>query len=374
MECDFVVIGAGIAGASAAYELAAHGRVVVVERESQPGYHTTGRSAAMFLETYGEPPVRAMAAASRGFFFDPPEGFTEHDLLGHRGLLAIARNDQLDALDAALVENSGTPGGVEKLDSAGARARVPALRPDYVAAAMSVADARSIDVHALHHGYLRGLKERASRLLTDAGVTAIERRAGRWRLTTPAGEVTAPVVVNAAGAWADEVAHLAGVAPIGLVPKRRTALTFDPPQGIDVSGWPLVADIDEEFYFKPEAGRIMASPADETSMPPCDVQPDELDVAIAVDRIERATTLQIRRITHRWAGLRSFVDDHVPVVGYEPGTDGFFWLAGQGGVGIMTAPAMARTACALATGEPLPADVAERGVSADALGPARLRG
>ena len=309
MDCDFVVIGGGIAGASAAYELAAHGRVVVVERESQPGYHTTGRSAAMFLATYGEPVVRAMAAASRAFLFDPPEGFAEHGIVSPRGLLAIARADQLDALDAVLVENSGTPGGVEKLDSAGACARVPVLRPDYVAAAMCVADAHAIDVHALHHGYLRGLRNRGGRVLTDAGVTAIERRAGQWRLTTPAGEVIAPVVVNAAGAWADEVAGLAGVAPIGLVPKRRTALTFDAPEGTDVSGWPLVADVDETFYFKPEAGRIMASPADETPMPPCDAQPDELDVANAVDRIERATTLEVRRITHRWAGLRSFVEE-----------------------------------------------------------------
>ena len=370
-DCDFIVVGAGIAGASAAYELAGRGRVVVLEREGQPGYHTTGRSAAMFLENYGEPVVRRLASASRAFLTEPPPGFSEHPILAPRGILWIARADQRTALDAALDAAQGT---VEALDPARARALVPALRPDYVAAAIFEPDARDIDVHALHHGYLNGLKRHGGRLVADAGVTGLERKGGAWRVTTAAGEFSAPVVVNAAGAWADELARLAGVAPVGLVPMRRTALTFDPPDGVDVSRWPLTVDVDEEFYFKPEAGRVLASPADETPMPPCDVQPDEIDVAVAIDRIQCATTFEVRRLTHRWAGLRSFVDDHVPVVGYDRGAEGFFWLAGQGGVGIMTSPAMARLAAALVMGEDPPTDMRERDIDAAALSPERLRG
>ena len=369
MDCDFLVIGGGIAGASAAYELAGHGRVVLAERESTPGYHTTGRSAAMFLENYGEPQVRALASASRAFLANPPEGFTDHAIQGARGVLFLARDDQTAALGAALAANRDRPG----VDAARACALIPVLRPEYVAGALLEAGASEIDVHALHHGFLRGLGARGGRIACDTEVTALERRAGAWRATTRAGEISGAVVVNAAGAWADEVAGLAGAPPVGLVPKRRTAFTFDPPQGLDPGGWPMAIDIDEQFYFKAEAGRVLGSPADETPMPPCDVQPDELDVAIAADRIQRAASFDIRRINHRWAGLRSFVDDHVPVVGYEPGVDGLFWLAGQGGIGIMTSPAMARTAAALALGEPLPTDVAALGVAAAALAPERLR-
>ena len=174
-----------------------------------------------------------------------------------------------------------------------------------------------------------------------------------------------------AEAWADEIATLAGIAPVGLIPKRRTAVTFDPPEGVDTAAWPMAVDIDEQFYFKPEAGRVLASPADETPMAPCDVQPDELDIAMAIDRVLRAANFDVRRISHSWAGLRSFVADRVPVVGYAPDGDGFFWLAGQGGIGIMTSPATARTAAALAAGEERPADIAAHGVTAADLAPNR---
>lgn len=373
MDCDFLIIGGGIAGASVAYELSAQGRVVLVERESTPGYHTTGRSAAMYLENYGERAVRRLASASRAFFDDPPQGFAEHPMLIRRGVLFIARADQRDGIEAALAANRNSPGALEPIDAARAREMVPALCPEYVAAAALEADASDIDVHALHGGYLRGLKRRGGQVLTDADVTALDNRDCVWRTTTTAGEVSAPTVVNAAGAWADEVARLAGAAPVGLVPKRRTAITFNPPAEFDTAGWPLTIDIDEQFYFKPEAGRILASPADETPMPPCDIQPDEFDVAVTVDRIERATTFRIRSLTHRWAGLRSFVADHIPVIGYDPDAPGFFWLAGQGGVGIMTAPATARLAAALAIGGEPPADIRESGVSASDVGPGRLR-
>lgn len=373
MDCDFLIIGGGIAGASAAYELSAHGRVVLVERESTPGYHTTGRSAAMFLENYGEPTVRRLALASRAFFDDPPEGFTEHPILNRRGVLFIARADQRDGIAAALAVKRNSPDALVGIDPGRARELVPALDPGYVAVAALEADACDIDVHALHGGYLRGLKARGGQVLTDAGVTALDHGDGAWRAATSAGDVAAPVVVNAAGAWADEIAALAGVAPVGLVPKRRTAITFDPPAEFDTAGWPLTVDIDEQFYFKPEAGRVLASRADETPMPPCDVQPDEIDVAVTVDRIERATSFRIRRLTHRWAGLRSFAADHVPVIGFDPAATGFFWLAGQGGIGIMTSPAIARLAAALAIGDETPADIRDFGVNASDLGPSRLR-
>ena len=184
----------------------------------------------------------------------------------------------------------------------------------------------------------------------------------------------APVVVNAAGAWADVVAELAGARPIGLQPMRRTALLVDPPEGVRIDDWPMVIDVEETFYFKPDAGLLLLSPADETPSPPCDAQPEALDVAVAIDRVQTATTLEVRRVRHRWAGLRSFVADRAPVAGWDPEAAGFFWLAGQGGYGIQTAPAMARTAAALLQNEALPGDLVDAGVDPRALSPERLQG
>ena len=371
MKCDFLVIGGGIAGASAAYELAARGSVILAERESAPGYHTTGRSAAMFLENYGAPTVLGLASASREFLETPPDGFAEAAILNPRAVLYIAREDQTASLEAFLADHRGTAAPLKRVDSDAAREMIPVLRRDYVASALIETNSAEIDVHGLHHGFLRGLKDRGGRVVTDAEISALERRDGVWRATTSAGEMAAAVVVNAAGAWADEIATLAGIAPVGLIPKRRTAVTFDPPEGIDTAAWPMAVDIDEQFYFKPEAGRVLASPADATPMAPCDVQPDELDIAMAIDRVLRAANFDVRRISHSWAGLRSFVADQVPVVGYAPDGDGFFWLAGQGGIGIMTSPATARTAAALAAGEEIPADIAAHGVTAADLAPNR---
>ncbi|MBP2314847.1 NAD(P)/FAD-dependent oxidoreductase [Azospirillum soli] len=375
---DFLVVGAGMAGASAAYELASHGSVLVLEREPQPGYHSTGRSAALYTQTYGHPVVRALTVASWDFYTAPPEGFTEHPLLTPRGVLLIGRADQTAALDEAFAEGRRLTPSVERFDAAGALARAPFLRDDYVAGAVWEPDAMDIDVHAIHTGYLRGLKARGGRVVTDAGVRAVERRDGLWVATTPAGVFAAPVLVNAAGAWVDALAELAGVRPIGLVPKRRTAITFDPvfadpSEAGGLNGWPMVIDVDEQFYVKPDAGRLLLSPADETPVEPCDVQPEELDIAVAIDRMEQAARFSVRRIAHKWAGLRSFVADKVPVAGFDDEAAGFFWLAGQGGYGIQTAPAMGRTAAALATGGALPPEVAALGVSAADLAPSRLR-
>lgn len=375
-RCDFLVIGAGIAGASAAYELAACGRVLVLERESQPGYHTTGRSAALFTETYGNATMRALTRASQAFLISPPAGFASVPLLTPRGTLLAARADQRAALERTFAECSALVGNLELWTGARVRQRVPVFSEAQVDGGLWEPDAMDIDVHALHQGFLRGLRARGGEVVCNAEVIALERDGAGWVVATRAERCAAPIVVNAAGAWADEIGRLAGAGPIGLVPKRRTAITFDPPRSVSVERWPAVIDVDERWYFKPDAGRILASPADETPSAPCDAQPDEYDVAVLIDRITTATTLSIPRIHAKWAGLRSFVADKTVVAGFDPRRRGFFWLAGQGGYGIQTAPATARVAAALVRGEPLPADVQALGVDAGDLAPDRaaLRG
>ena len=371
--CDVLAIGAGIAGASAAYALSASTKVILLEQESQPGYHTTGRSAALFTETYGNQTIRTLTTAGRAFFEAPPEDFGGHPLLTPRGTLFIARKDQIGALEAMLGQTPASSTPAHRIDTAAAIALNPALNPDYVAAAIYELGAENIDVHAVHGGFLRGLRRRGGRLATGAEVHTLSRQDGVWVADTRAGRFTAPIVVNAAGAWCDVIAGLAGVRPCGLVPKRRTAFTFDPPHGVDISAWPATIDIDEQFYFKPEAGRILGSPADETPSPPCDAQPEELDLAIGIDRIEQATNLTVRHLVNKWAGLRSFVADKTPVVGFDPEAEGFFWLAGQGGYGIQTSPALSRVAAGLITIGDLPPDLIARGLDKAMLAPNRLR-
>jgi D-arginine dehydrogenase len=371
--CDVLVIGAGIAGASAACELSSDAKVFLLEQESQPGYHTTGRSAALFTETYGNLTIRTLTSAGRAFFKAPPEDFGDHPLLTPRGTLFIARKDQLGTLEAAIEQTLASPKLTRRVDCNEAIRLSPALNPDYVAAAIHELGAEDIDVHALHSGFLRGLRRAGGRLVTSAEVRALSRDGGAWVADTRAGRFAAPIVVNAAGAWCDVIAGLAGVRPCGLVPKRRTAFTFDPPAGVDITAWPATIDIDEQFYFKPEAGRILGSPADEAPSAPCDAQPEELDLAIGVDRIERATNLTVRHLVNKWAGLRSFVADKTPVVGFDPDADGFFWLAGQGGYGIQTSPALSRATAALITTGVLPGDLIARGLDKAMLSPARLR-
>ncbi|HKO09706.1 MAG TPA: FAD-binding oxidoreductase [Alphaproteobacteria bacterium] len=373
MECDFLIVGAGIAGASAGYELAARGRVILLERESQPGYHSTGRSAAMYIESYGNAPVRAITAASRAFLEHPPAGFAGSPLLSPRGVLYLARKDQMAKLEREYAELKKDAPGLRRLTKREALALFPLIHIDYVEAALFDADAMDLDVHAVHQGFLKGLKARGGQVVTSAELTAAERKGGLWHVRTPAGDFSAPVLINAAGAWADVLAARIGAKPIAIVPKRRTAFIFDPPQGAKIEGWPVAADVDEQFYLKPEAGKFLGSPADETPVEPQDIQPEELDIAIAADRIEKAITFKIARIARRWAGLRSFVADKTLVAGFAADAEGFFWLAGQGGYGIQTSPAMGRIAAALATGGPLPADVATRGVTEVQLAPARCQ-
>jgi D-arginine dehydrogenase len=369
---DVLVIGAGIAGASIAYELAAFLQVRLIERESQPGYHTTGRSAAVFSQTYGPPAIRALARASAAFFDTPPSGFADHPLLGERGAIMIARADQIPALDE-LESADGDRSPFRRLGPAQAVELLPLLRPDYVAAALIEPNAKDIDVHALHRGFLVGFSRRGGILRTDCQLQALERSGGYWEAETKEGSLRAPIVINAAGAWADEVAELAGAASIGLVPKRRTAMIVAAPAGVDPSPWPMAVDVEEKFYLKPDAGKLLISPADETPSPPCDAQPEEFDIALGIDRIQTAFDLDVPRVESSWAGLRSFVADKTPVVGFDSLQPGFFWLAGQGGYGIQSAPALARSAAALVRGQPIPADVVDHGLDAAALSPQRLR-
>jgi D-arginine dehydrogenase len=370
---DVLVVGAGMAGAAAAAHLAADRPVVLLERESQPGYHSTGRSAALFTETYGNRAIRILTGAGRAFYEAWADGFAENPILKPRGALMFALPGQETELDAAWEDLSSLDPRVRRLGATEACAMVPVLRPEQVLGAVLEPDAMDIDVHELHQGYLRLLRRRGGRLVMDAEVVSLRRASDTWTVRTSAGEFGAPVVVNAAGAWADVLAGLAGLPPVGLVPKRRTALTVAPPAGYDTRGWPMTLDVGETFYFKPDAGRLLVSPADETPVEPCDVQPDELDVAIAIDRLTRATTIEVTRIDRKWAGLRSFVADKTTVCGFDPLAEGFFWLAGQGGYGIQTAEAMARCAVSLIDRDELPADIAARGLAAATLSPARFR-
>jgi D-arginine dehydrogenase len=248
---------------------------------------------------------------------------------------------------------------------------VPILRREWLAGAAIDESGCDMDVAAIHQGYLRMARRAGAQLALDAFELAIQRQGGVWRLRSRAGDSSAPLLVNATGAWADVVAESAGARRVGLQPMRRTALMLPLPQGMEVGDWPLTIDIDETVYFKPDAGQLLLSPANEDPMPPCDVAPEELDVALAVHRFETLTTLQVARINRRWAGLRSFVADRSPVAGFDPQIEGFFWLAGQGGYGIQMAPALARAAAALLLGQGLPADIAAQGVCACELSPAR---
>ena len=372
-QADFVVIGAGIAGASVAFFLAPHGRVVVLERESQPGYHSTGRSAALFLESYGTPQVRALTRASRAFFDAPPPGFSDHPLISPRGCLLVATHGQEEELQAhrdllrTMAPNSSS------LTPAEALAIVPVLRGERVIGGALEPDAFDMDVHAIHQGYLRGVKRSGGSVVCGAEVTALQRVREQWELTTRAGAFRSPIVIDAAGAWADVIAGIAGAAPIGLQPKRRSAFTFAPPADVDSRAWPCLVSADESWYIKHDAGLLLGSPANADPVVPHDVQPEEMDIALAIDRIQQMTTLEIRRPSRTWAGLRSFVADGDLVGGFDPQVPGFFWVAAQGGYGIQTSPAMGEACAALARGLPLPQRIADFGLSEAMLSPARLR-
>lgn len=412
---DIAIVGAGIAGASLAWVLATgHGglapqRVLLLEREAQPGYHTTGRSAALYMASYGTPAIRALTRASRDFYDAPPPGFCAHPLLSPRGVLHVATAAALPALDALQAELQAIDPTVRRVGQAELLAAVPVLRPEAAVAGLVEDSAADIDVHGLHQGYLRGARAAGAQLLTHAELAGLQRADGLWTLTLADGRrLHARQVVNAAGAWADVVGAMAGAAPIGLAPRRRSAFTFEPPAGVDASRWPgvaaVVADhgadhadrhahdraddhVDDDadnhgaeaddgggaWYIKPDAGLILGSPANADLVAPHDVVPEALDIALGIHRIEQATTLRIRRPRSTWAGLRSFVPDGDLVVGPDPAVPGFFWLAAQGGYGIQSAPGVAALAASLLLDQPLPAELRREGVDPAASSPARLR-
>jgi D-arginine dehydrogenase len=354
---DILVIGGGIAGLSAAAVLSNHARVAVLEGEEQVGYHSSGRSATMLHYALGDRLVRALTLASRPFFDNPPADFAEVPLGRRMPVLIHAREDEREALDSLQTELSAFA-ALERLDARGVHELCPLLRDD---ALYGIADRNGIrlDPHALLQGNLRQLRSRGGELHTGQRVASITRAAGAWTVTSHKGEhFSAPILVNAAGSWADEVARLAGVTPLGLQPKRRTIITFDAPTGTNLEALPFAKTVGDELYFAPESGRLFASPMDEVPSEPCDAQPEELEVALAAYRMEERTIVKVERIHSRWAGLRTFTPDRHPAVGFAAGAEGFFWLAGQGGFGLQTSPAMAAIAESLIAGTPWPvADV-----------------
>lgn len=372
---DVVVIGAGIAGASAAWHLAEHAAVAILEQEDQPGTHATGRSAALFTETFGPPPVRALVSAGRAFLSSTPDGFAAGPLLSDRGVLWVARPEDEELLDEK--ERDAAHGSVEasRLNAEGCRDLVSVLKGDVIVAGLHEPGAMAIDVDALLQGYLRGSRDRGAVLHLKAPVTGIERHQGRWRVAAGDHHWDCDVVVNAAGAWCDRVAAMAGAAPLGLRPLRRSVFVFPPPPGLDIAAWPLVADIAGRYYFEPSGGLILASPADEIPDEPGDARPEVEDIALGVSEIEAATELRVRGVRRTWAGLRTFAPDGVPVAGFDPDHPGFFWLAGQGGYGIKTAPALGQFTAALVTAQSAPPEPAPgRGpIDPDELSVQRLR-
>lgn len=360
---DAIVIGAGVAGLSVAAALARDRNVVVVEMEEASAYHASGRSGAAFGRSYGNSLILRLNAMSAAFFESPPLDFAETPLFRPRPWMIIARTDQAVAATRWIARGTA----LILLDEAGIRHwSAGLLKPGYAATGLLDESCGDLDVHALMQGYARQLRRHGGQVLLRHGVGTIERHDKFWHVRTREAELVAPILVNAAGAWADAVAGLAGLPPLGLQPLRRTAALIDPPADLDVARMALILDADEQFYINPEAGRLMISPADETPSPPCDAQPEDIDVAMAVDRYERATGRRVAALAHRWAGLRTFAPDRSPILGFDPRCAGFFWVAGQGGYGIQIAPALSTLAAAMVRGEMVPPDLAE------ALAPARL--
>jgi len=365
-DTDVAVIGAGIAGASTAAALAADRRVALIEAEEVAGYHSTGRSAAVWILNYGPPDVRVLTGLSRAFFERPPNGFTELPLMSRRPVVFLAPKAQRAQLAAMLAEGFG----LREIGISEVRAMVPALRPDYAEAAAIEDDAFDMDVAALHQGFLRQFRARGGTLALRHRAGRIERRGGWWEVETSGGAVfRAPLVVNAAGAWGDIVASLAGAAPLGLTPCRRTGAIIDPAPWL-VTDWPLLNDMGCSWYARPEARtRLMVSPADESPLPPQDVQPDELDIAIAIDRMQQALDIPVRRVERSWAGLRTFTPDHSLAFGWDARAEGFFWCVGQGGYGIQTSPAAGRLVADLIAGR----DPGQAGAIVAAVNPRRFQ-
>ncbi|MEW6461163.1 MAG: FAD-binding oxidoreductase [Pseudomonadota bacterium] len=373
-HCDYLIIGGGIAGASTGYFLAGHGKTIVLEREAQPGYHSTGRSAALYTVAYGTPQVRALTAASRTFYDAPPTGFSDHPLLTPRGELVVDFSGDAAELQRQFEEARQQVAEARLLSAEQACAMVPVLRRERVRGALYDPSAADIDTAALHQGYLRGIRQQGGEIHCDREVLAISRSAEGWQVDCAGQRYSATLLINAAGAWCDQIAQLAGLPGIGLQPRRRAAFTFQAGKGIDCQNWPALVSLDESFYFKPDAGLLLGSPANADPVAAHDVQPEELDIALGIHQIETHTSLQIRRPEHTWAGLRSFVADGDLVGGFDAQAAGFFWVAAQGGYGIQTSAAMGQACAALIRKQPLPEQLIAAGLTAAMLSPQRLLG
>lgn len=374
-SADFLVIGGGIAGLSAAFRLAAHGQVTVLEGEEALGYHSSGRSVTFSHYGIGNAAVRGLTAYSRAFFEAPPEGFCHSPLYRSQSsayLATEAMQPQLDALEAEMARFTQS---IRRVDEEEMLELCPVLKTGpggFVTGVLDISGLR-LDADALLQSFARAVRARGGDVLTGRRIASIECRNEAWLVRTETDEQwSAPILVNASGAWADHIAGVAGVAPLGLQPMRRTIIVVDPPAGTDARDWPFVHTADSDFYMLPEAGKLLVSPVDEVPSDPCDAWPEEYDIALAAARLEEYTTLEVRRIAHSWAGLRSFVADRVPTAGFAPDAPGFFWLTGQGGYGLQTAPAMAEIVEALATGGAWPSGLTALGVTPDMVQPQRL--
>jgi D-arginine dehydrogenase len=368
---DFVVIGGGIAGVSAAAHLAPHGSVTLLEMEQSLAFHTTGRSAALFVVNYGGEGSRPLALASQPFLENPPEGVADAPLLADRGALWIADESQLDHLHKIAEDGRDSGAGSELVDAGEVLRLVPKMRPERVAGGLYEPGARDIDVAALHQAFVRLARRHGADIRLSAPVTGISSLGGGWRVSTPTGDIDCQAVINASGGWGDLVAGLASVEPIGLQPMRRTA--FMVPGDHSYSGWPMVVDVDHNFYFRPDGVQLLCSLAEENLSEPGDPSPAMEDVALAIQRINASTTLDIRAVNSQWTGLRTFAPDRDLVIGEDPSAPGFFWLVGQGGTGIMTSPAYGALLASLVIGAMLPEDLAQAGVDPGTTAPDRFR-
>jgi len=367
---DFVVVGGGIAGVSAAAHLAPHGSVILLETERTLAFHTTGRSAALFILNYGAQGFRPLAKASQTFLENPPDGTTDAPVLEDRGLLWVATANQMPGLRRIAEDGiDGAPSRLIDIDEVAAL--VPVVRRDVIVGGLLEPSARDIDVAGLHQAFVRITRSHGGEIRTGSPVTSLNRSGSGWSIKAGNGSVECDVVVNASGAWGDEVAAMAGIEPVGLTPMRRTA--FMVPGNEAYSGWPMVVDTDQNFYFKSDGTQILCSLGEEEPSEPMDPKPRMEDVALAIERINTATTLDVRAVSSEWTGLRTFAPDRDLVAGEEPTAPGFFWLVGQGGTGIQTSPAYGALLASLVVGNDLPDELLTAGVDPTVTDPARFR-
>lgn len=369
---DYIIVGAGIAGASLGYRLAHHGTVAILDMEPHAGYHTTGRSAAFYAETYGAKSVRYLTTASKDFFHNPPKGFSDTPLITPRGAVHIFDEKRREKAEHIYNEMRCHVPTVTMMTAANVLEAMPILNPDQIAGGILDGDCGDLDVAAIHQGFLKAMRSLGGSVMLNAKVLSIESLSKGWRLQTSAGDVEGTILINAAGSWGDDIAIKAGVTPLGLMPLRRTIITV--PSDLATGIGPLIIDLDDGFYFKAENGHFLVSPCDETLSIPCDAQPEEIDKATAVDYFIKATGIEVRRIEHSWAGLRTFAPDKNPVIGFDPKVEKFFWSVGQGGYGIQTAPAWSEVAADLVRHKGLSSSLKARGATEALYSPMRFHG